>query len=252
MMWDGNFVGGSNQYYYLDESLNGPCKPSGTTMAERGYGGPMGVTGILPHFNLSQYVTMIIGNEKRIGTLSLSGDLSANTSYYADVLYSHTDNASQLNAQPLTINMPASDPNNVLGQDLSVRNRFVSNPRSYQPGDGFLSFRRRGLKGKLNDQWTWGERAELQLRHAGLLQRGPRADPSPHRRGECRQDQALRARTTCRGPRRRLRRGHRQVRQHAGVSRPEIRCDRPVSATGRWGKPRDRRRGAHREADRRI
>jgi iron complex outermembrane receptor protein len=149
---DGNFVGNSSQYYYLDESLNAP-RP-GTTMAERGYGGPMGVAGILPNFNLSQYVTMIIGNEKRIGTLALDGKLSANTSYFADILYSHTDNASQLNAQPITITMPASDPNNVLGMDVSVRNRFVSNPRSYQQTTDSIRFVG-GLKGKLNDQWTW-------------------------------------------------------------------------------------------------
>ena len=149
---DGNFVGDSNQYYYLDESLNAP--KAGATMAERGYGGPMGAGDVLRFFNLSQYVTMIVGNEKRIGTLSVSGDVSANTSYFADILYSHTDNASQLNAQPLTISMQASDPNNVLGQDVSVRNRFVTNPRSYeQQTDSFRVVG--GLKGKINDQWTW-------------------------------------------------------------------------------------------------
>ena len=149
---DGNFVGNSGQYYYLDESLNAP-RP-GTTMAERGYGGPMGVSGILPNFNLSQYVTMIIGNEKRIGTLSLDGKLSANTSYFGDILYSHTYTASQLNAQPITITMRASDPNNVLGQDVSVRNRFVTNPRGYkQATDSFRVVG--GLKGSLGDKWTW-------------------------------------------------------------------------------------------------
>jgi iron complex outermembrane receptor protein len=149
---EGDFVGASGQYYYLDESLNAPR--AGTTMAERGYTGPYGAGTILGFFNLSQYVTMLIGNEKRVGTLSASGNLSANTSYFADVIYSHTANASQLNAQPLTITMAASDPNNVLGVDVSVRNRFVTNPRSYvQRTDSFRIVG--GLKGKLNDQWSW-------------------------------------------------------------------------------------------------
>ncbi len=150
---DGNFVGDNAAYYYLDPSLNGP-KP-GATMAERGYTtGPIGPGDVSQLFNLSQYVSMIIGNEKKIGTLSVAGKLSEKTSYFGDILYSHTYNASQLNAQPLTFSLPASDPNNVLGLDLSVRNRFVSNPRTYrQTTDSYRI--EGGLKGSLNDLWTW-------------------------------------------------------------------------------------------------
>ena len=150
---DGNFVGNSKEYYFLDPSLNGP--KAGATLAERGYTtGPITGGAISQLFNLSQYVTMIIGNEKKIGTLSVTGKLSDRTSYFGDILYSHTYNASQLNAQPLTISLPASDPNNVLGRDVSVRNRFVSNPRSYrQATDSYRIVA--GLKGMLNDQWNW-------------------------------------------------------------------------------------------------
>ncbi len=150
---DGNFVGNSHGYYYLDPSLNSP-KP-GATLADRGYTlGPIGAGDVSQLFNLSQYVTMLIGNEKKIGTFSLTGKLSANTSYFGDILYSHTYNSSQLNAQPITIELPASDPNNVLGQDVSVRNRFVANPRTYtQSTDSYRIVG--GLKGSLNAQWNW-------------------------------------------------------------------------------------------------
>lgn len=149
---DGNFVGNNNAYYYLDPSLNAPR--AGATMADRGYGGPLNVGAIPPLFNLSQYVSMIIGNEKKIGTLSVAGRLSDRTSYFADVLYSHTYTASQLNAQPLTLTMQANDPNNIIGQPLSVRNRFVSTPRTYQQStDSYRIVG--GLKGSLNSNWTW-------------------------------------------------------------------------------------------------
>ncbi len=150
---DGNFVGNSKAYYFLDPSLNAP--KAGATLADRGYTtGPITAGAISQLFNLSQYVTMIIGNEKKIGTLSVAGKLSANTSYFGDILYSHTYNASQLNAQPLTLTMAAADPNNVLGVDLSVRNRFVDHPRSYrQATDSWRVVG--GLKGTLNQQWSW-------------------------------------------------------------------------------------------------
>jgi iron complex outermembrane receptor protein len=150
---DGNFVGNNNEYYYLDENLNAP-NASGATMSARGYGGPYHVSAIPPLFNLSQYVTMIIGNEKRIATLATSAKISDTLSFFGDILYSQTENASQLNAQPLTLTMAATDPNNVLGRDLSVRNRFVAHPRSYaQTTDSFRVIA--GLKGTLSDVWTW-------------------------------------------------------------------------------------------------
>ncbi|MEJ1974453.1 MAG: TonB-dependent receptor plug domain-containing protein [Lacunisphaera sp.] len=150
---DGNFIGNNRGYYYLDPSLNGP--KAGATLADRGYTtGPIGAGDVSQLFNLSQYVTMIIGNEKKIGTVSVTGKLSATTSYFGDILYSHTSNASQLNAQPVDFPLTASDPNNVLGLDLDVRNRFVSTPRTYrQATDSYRIVG--GMKGSLNDQWTW-------------------------------------------------------------------------------------------------
>ena len=66
----GSFVGNSNGFYFLDPSLSAP--KAGATLTDRGYTGPFNTAQILSKFNLAQYVTMLIPNEKRIGTLSFS------------------------------------------------------------------------------------------------------------------------------------------------------------------------------------
>lgn len=149
---DGNFTGDPEGYWFLDPSLSAP-KP-GATLAERGYTGPYDTGEILRLFDLSRYTTMLIANEKQIATLALDGQFRGGVRYFADFMWSSTDTLSQLNAQPLTIRLPASDPNNVLGIDVSVRNRFVDFPRTYVAETSAIRgiF---GLKGSLNDNWSW-------------------------------------------------------------------------------------------------
>jgi iron complex outermembrane recepter protein len=149
---DGNFTGDPNGYYFLDPALNAP--KAGTTLAERGYTGPYDTGEILRFYDLARYTTMLIGNEKKVATLAVDGRVSDGLRWFADVLYSSTYNVSQLNAQGITIRMPASDPSNVLGRDVSVRNRFVEFPRTYAADT--TAFRTvAGLKGTINDRWTW-------------------------------------------------------------------------------------------------
>jgi iron complex outermembrane receptor protein len=149
---DGNFTGDPNGYYFLDPSLNAP--KAGATLADRGYTGPYDTGQILRFYDLARYTTMLLANEKKVATLALDGRVSDSLRYFADVLYSSTSTVSQLNAQPLTIRLPASDPANVLGRDVSVRNRFVEYPRTYASDtDAFRVVA--GLKGTVNDQWSW-------------------------------------------------------------------------------------------------
>jgi iron complex outermembrane receptor protein len=148
----GNFTGDPNGYYFLDPTLNAP--KAGATLAERGYTGPYDTGAILRFYDLARYTTMLIGNEKKVATLAVDGRVSEGLRWFADVLYSSTYNVSQLNAQGLTIRLPAADPSNVLGRDVSVRNRFVEYPRTYAADTS--AFRTvAGLKGTINDRWTW-------------------------------------------------------------------------------------------------
>jgi iron complex outermembrane receptor protein len=148
----GSFVGDPNGYYFLDPSLGAP--KAGATLADRGYTGPFTTGEILRKFDLSHFVTMLIENEKKIFTASADQRISDRLTLFGDLIFSRTDTLSQLNAQPLTIRMQASNPNNVLGQDISVRNRFIDYPREFIAATDSL----RGIlgaKGKINDQWSW-------------------------------------------------------------------------------------------------
>ena len=148
----GSFVGDPNGFYFLDPSLSAP--KAGATLADRGYTGPFTSGQINRKFNLARYVTMLINNEKKIGTLSLTGKASDKVSYFADILYSSTSTTSQLNAQGITVRLPAGAVGNTLGQDVSVRNRFVDHPRTYA-SDTVSARGTFGLKGQLSDQWNW-------------------------------------------------------------------------------------------------
>jgi iron complex outermembrane receptor protein len=149
---DGNFIGDPNGYYYLDPGLKAP--KAGATLAERGYAGPLDVGTILRTFDLSEFVTMLIGNEKKLFTLSADQRLSERTTLFGDLIFSRTNTVSQLNAQPLTITLPASDPANILGQDVSVRNRFIEFPRLYKSDtDAVRAIA--GVRGRLGEQWSW-------------------------------------------------------------------------------------------------
>jgi len=171
---DGVLVG--DKYYYLDPSLKAP--KAGTTLAERGYLGPLSTTEIMHLFDLSKFVTQRMGNEKKIGTLNVEqkvGKLVA----YGDMLYSKTDVTSQLNAQPLSIKMAATDPNNILGVAVSVRNRFVTLPRTYNDkSDSFRGIA--GIKGDLTDHWYFDSavnynHATQEFTNGGLIRSVQRA-----------------------------------------------------------------------------
>lgn len=170
----GNFIG--TDYYYLDPSLSAP--KAGSTLSARGYSGPMGSGQIMRLFDLSEYVTQRVNNEKRIATLNFEQKLGK-VSLFGDLLYAKTDTTSQLNAQPLSVRMRADDPNNILGVDVSVRNRFVDTPRTYSAATDSLRgiF---GIKGSLTDHWSFESavnmnRSNQEFANGGLIRSAERA-----------------------------------------------------------------------------
>jgi iron complex outermembrane receptor protein len=122
-------------------------------------------------FNLSQYVTLALGNEKRAFTAAISHQLADNVELFGDMLYSHTDTFYQLAAQPI-VGMPIfakntenfgvlpfaytnpDHPQNPFDDYVLVRNRFVDNPRQYySDNDSFRGLI--GARGDINDHLSW-------------------------------------------------------------------------------------------------
>lgn len=148
----GNFIGDPNGYYLLDPSLTAP--KAGATLAARGYTGPYTQGQATRFFDLSHGVTMLLANEKKILTAAVDQQISPNLSLFGDFIFSRTNTLSQLNAQGISVSLHAADAGNVLGQDISVRNRFLDHPRLYEADTdalrGIL-----GVKEKLGEQWTF-------------------------------------------------------------------------------------------------
>jgi iron complex outermembrane receptor protein len=129
-------------------------------------------------FDLSEFVTMLIGNEKKIFTLSADQTLSDTTTLFGDFLFARTNTAWQLNAQPLTITLAADDPANILGQPVSVRNRFVEHPRRYISDTESMRVVG-GVKGRFDDRWSWEtalnySQAQQDFANAGLVRTAAR------------------------------------------------------------------------------
>jgi iron complex outermembrane receptor protein len=150
---DGSFIGGD--YYFLDPSLTAP--KAGATLSAMGYTGPYTSSQILRLFDLSKYVTQRMSNQKEIGTFNFEQKIGTKLKAFGDFILSRTDTTSQLNAQPVSIKMTATNANNQLsslGLAVSVRNRFIDHPRTYRAIT--QSFRGiAGLKGDLTDQWSF-------------------------------------------------------------------------------------------------
>lgn len=148
----GRFVGDPNGYYFLDPSLKAP--KAGATLAAQGYTGPFTQGQANKLFDLSHGVTMLLADEKKIFTAALDQVISPRLTLFGDFIYSRTATVSQLNAQGFSVSLRANDPRNLVGQDISVRNRFLSNPRLYKSDTDALRVIA-GLKGKLGEQWSW-------------------------------------------------------------------------------------------------
>jgi len=125
-------------------------------------------------FNISQFVTLGLGAERRGLTLASSHQLSDSVELFGDLLFSETESFLQLAAQPI-FGMPVTaknvenigvgatqptHPSNPSNEFAYVRNRFVTNPRKYFNDTNSL----RGLvgaRGEIGENYRWETAANL-------------------------------------------------------------------------------------------
>ena len=127
-------------------------------------------------FNISSFVTLTLGNERRGVTLAASHQLADNIELFGDLMFSQTDTFLQLAAQPV-FGMPFTannvtdfgigvgltdpdHPSNPTDDFAYVRNRFVDFPRRYfndtQSLHGVL-----GARGEIGQNYSWEAAANL-------------------------------------------------------------------------------------------
>lgn len=153
-----------NVYYILKPGLNAP--PAGhtdlATLVAQGIYIQVNSSNLISglgneqqySFNLSNYVTMILQNKRASATLNFDHKVTDDITFFGDMIYTQTNTYSQLNAQPISAVLSASNPSNPTTQTMLVRNRFITNPRQYFYDTtsirGIL-----GARGKIGDKFTW-------------------------------------------------------------------------------------------------
>jgi iron complex outermembrane receptor protein len=156
-------IGGA--FYYLDESLAAPSVvPGGQSAADLVasgvYSGPRTQGEQFELFNLSQYVTQQIANERQSFTMAFEHKITESLSAFGDFLYSNTHTFSQINGQPLNLGgFDPGDPGNPFNVTVTPRNRLVTNPRQYiSDTTGVRGVV--GLRGTINPDWNWEAAAD--------------------------------------------------------------------------------------------
>src|ERR1035437_433340 len=144
-------IGGS--YYYLDPAKNAPAVtagglPAATLVTNGTYSGPRTSGDQFQFFNLAQYVTQTVQNERQSASVAFDHKISDTIAGFGDILYSHTSTFSQINGQPINSSalaalpagsapgaggssIPAGLYGNPFNVDVTARNRLVENPRQY-------------------------------------------------------------------------------------------------------------------------
>jgi iron complex outermembrane receptor protein len=127
-------------------------------------------------FNISRYVTLAAGNERRSFTVALAHQLTDAVEAFGDLLYAETNSYVQIAAQPI-FGMPVTaanvtdlgigigftdptHPTNPSTEYAYVRNRFVSHPRRYLNDTNSLRGLL-GLRGKIGAHYSWEAAANL-------------------------------------------------------------------------------------------
>lgn len=152
------------QFYVLNPSLNAP--PAGHTaladLVAQGVYLPVDVNNLISGtgseqqyaFNLAQYVTLLVENKRSSATVNFDHQFNDRISVFGDLIYTQTNTYSQLNAQPITAVLSATNPSNPTTQTMQVRNRFLSNPREYFYDTtsirGII-----GARGSFNENFKW-------------------------------------------------------------------------------------------------
>lgn len=124
-------------------------------------------------FNLANYVTILQRREARGFISTFDHEFSPEVTFFGDVMYSTINTMSQINAQPLGAGAVASQVDNPFNQTVTVRNRFVTNPRQYFYDTNFFRFVG-GFRGEVNDRLSYEtainlNRSELAYRNPGVI-----------------------------------------------------------------------------------
>ena len=124
-------------------------------------------------FNLAEFVTLLLGNERRSATFNLEHKLNDRLTVFGDVMYSMTKTFSQINAQPTNATIAASDPFNPGNVSIRARNRFLDHPRQFF-NDTTTIRGLIGLRGHINEDWDFEtgalkNRIDQQFRNEGLI-----------------------------------------------------------------------------------
>lgn len=156
-----SFAGSVNvgtDFYLLASGRNAPTvaatKQTPAQLVAAGqYTGPRTSSAQLQIFNLSQYVTQVIGNERQSAVLAVDHKVNDNLSLFGDFLHAKTETFSQLNAQPITATAAVNSPGNPFNSTVTVRNRFVDHPRLFY-SDTTNTRGVGGVRGTIGD-WSW-------------------------------------------------------------------------------------------------
>jgi len=166
-----------NNFYYLNPDVNAP--PTGLDLsaadliAQGIYAGPLSQGAASQFFDLSKIPTMLIGKETRSAVLSIEHTLSENHTLFSEVLVTNSQTRSQLNAQPVSGVVLASNPNNPFNVNVTARNRFVAFPRVFD-NDTTAWRGVVGAKGDIVGSWKYEiaagwNRSESAFRNGGLI-----------------------------------------------------------------------------------
>lgn len=105
-------------------------------------------------FNLADYVTILVENERKLISATVTHQINDTTELFADLLYSDQATFSQINAQPLSLSIPANHPYNPWDMAVTARNRFVEFPRQYFYDTTALRLVG-GVRGEIAEGWTY-------------------------------------------------------------------------------------------------
>jgi len=190
-------IGGD--FYYLNPSTTTPSVAVGGTapaglVSAGTYSGPRSQGAQFTFFNLSQYVTQTIQNERQSFAMSFEHKVSDQLRFFGDLLYVSTQTASQINGQPINTTqamkdiyaqtggaqgsasglVPAGQFGNPFNVGVTGRNRLVAHPRQYL--DDTTSIRGVfGASGAIADSgWSWEaaadyNRANQQYKNPGVI-----------------------------------------------------------------------------------
>ncbi len=165
-------------FYYLNPSLNAPPQNLDLSIAQlvaQGiYSGPYTQDEVSQFFDLSEWSTMLLSTSRKTLSVAAEHRWTDNITAFADILASHSFTRSTLNAQPVSGNVAASNPNNPADITIQARNRFRAFPRIYR--NDTLGMRGVfGLRGSIEGtSWNWEagvgiNRTSLAFRNDNLI-----------------------------------------------------------------------------------